>query len=448
MKISELVPIPMKFQNISDKDFLLSLNSEFFPNKSTCSFTELPELVFMVSGVCNLHCAYCFTDFGTFDRHTDKLMTEESARSAIDVFVNKFGGVQVVKFYGGEPTINLRVIKFICEYFQVLYLQQKIPAMPSFGMVSNLTRVTQELIDLVQRFNFRISASLDGPPEVHDEHRKFVNGRGSYTRVVNNIRKLLSKTNQPDTIECVYSPIHLSKGYTIRDTVRFIRQQVSTKSINIHFVADFQGFYSRIGDNDLVPYVSQFRNMQRDFLRDLTLEYCEGSEFGSPLLNMLLRSLVFGSGDYHCSLGQRTFTVDVDGGVYPCYVLIGHQEYLTGMVADAGLFDKQVFQNVKAVLSGNTKDMQPVCNECDIKAACGACPGDMIEINDDLITPFRISCESQIGMFEGVLQGIQIIRNDSNKYSRILAILQNRQEIGGRQEGCISCSRFNKEYQT
>ena len=58
-------------------------------------------------------------------------------------------------------------------------------------MTTNATLVSDEIADFLMRHDFNIIVSLDGPEELHDANRIMVDGKGSYTKTVQGIKKLL-----------------------------------------------------------------------------------------------------------------------------------------------------------------------------------------------------------------------------------------------------------------
>lgn len=66
----------------------------------------------------------------------------------------------------------------------------------SFGMTTNGTLLDDSFARDVRDFNISIMISLDGPKDVHNENRTFVNGRGSYEIVYRNVVHI--RDNYPD----------------------------------------------------------------------------------------------------------------------------------------------------------------------------------------------------------------------------------------------------------
>lgn len=435
---------PMSFDNEQYHALYLSLlgDTNLRINKSRRR-DVLPELVLVLSSICNMRCTYCFASYGQYSREAPKYMSLDIAKSAILKSFKAFRYIEVIKLYGGEPTLNSAVVLEICKFLIELKGKGIIEKLPKVGLISNLTNLNQEVIDSITSYGITLFASFDGPKEVHDKQRIFAGGSGSYDNVTENIQKLLFQTGQPEGIECVYTPLHTKSGWTINEIIKIL-QHTGVKTANVHFVSDFQEFYNQLGD-ELNVYAQNFRDLQKENLKYRTIELAQGNEFGAHTIKSLFRSLIRGKAKYHCSLGRDTLTVDVNGDIYPCYVLIGLDQYRMGNIWLSEPFGNSSFFLVKKLFIKTQKESSKICPSCDIKDVCGSCPGDMLASHDDLLTPFRISCESQIGMYEGLIEGMAEIWKDRELWEALKVALLTTRPVTGRIDGCISCTRFGGE---
>lgn len=82
--------------------------------------------------------------------------------------------------------MNFPLIKQAAEYALDVFNGKM-----TFAMTTNATLVSDEIADFLMRHDFNIIVSLDGPEELHDANRIMVDGKGSYTKTVQGIKKLL-----------------------------------------------------------------------------------------------------------------------------------------------------------------------------------------------------------------------------------------------------------------
>src|SRR5262249_12361094 len=91
-----------------------------------------------------------------------------------------------VVLHGGEPLLlgAARLSRLFGR------LRDALPRSCSLHIQTNGILLTDAIIDVCVRYEVGISVSFDGPPEVHDQHRRDRRGRPSHTRVNAAIERL------------------------------------------------------------------------------------------------------------------------------------------------------------------------------------------------------------------------------------------------------------------
>lgn len=158
--------------------------------------TRLGNLILQVTQNCNLRCEYCVYS-GNYDTrgHTNKRMTFEVAKKAIDYFVDhsKERNKIFIGFYGGEPLLEFELIKKCVEYINNICDGKDV----GYIMTTNGTLITDEMIDFFIEHEFRITISVDGPREIHNRSRVFANREeGSFDTMIKNIERIKLKSNK------------------------------------------------------------------------------------------------------------------------------------------------------------------------------------------------------------------------------------------------------------
>lgn len=147
-----------------------------------------------VAARCNLSCDYCYVF-----RHRDKswmnypaqmcLTTVQKFAARLKEYVDKSDLTEInVVFHGGEPLVLGG--KRIIEYTDLICATVGEKARVSFSMQTNGTLITQDFLDCCLMRNIGISVSIDGPKAIHDKHRCYASGGGSFSTVLNNIHLL------------------------------------------------------------------------------------------------------------------------------------------------------------------------------------------------------------------------------------------------------------------
>lgn len=145
------------------------------------------QLILQVTQNCNLRCKYCVYSGTYINRmHTNKRMTFETAKKAVDFYFqhNTNKDVGVVSFYGGEPLLEMKLIKKVVDYCRKLFNGKEV----RFNMTTNATLLTEEVAEYLYKNNFNLTISLDGPRSVHDHSRVFAdNNSGTFNVIMENL---------------------------------------------------------------------------------------------------------------------------------------------------------------------------------------------------------------------------------------------------------------------
>lgn len=118
-------------------------------------------------------------------------MTKEVAKLAIQRLVqdNRKDSEIVINFFGGEPLMNFDLIQFVVNECKLCYPESKFV----FSLTTNTTLINSEIADFFKENCFRVMVSIDGYKEIHNHHRKFRNGTGSFDKVIEGIQILKDK---------------------------------------------------------------------------------------------------------------------------------------------------------------------------------------------------------------------------------------------------------------
>jgi hypothetical protein len=181
--------------------------NEFISEKVKTEFGEITEtmvrrevenltvLTFEVTERCNLRCRYCaFGDlYYGYDERKGENLDFPKAKQILDFLFGIWEKIPhlsvartlTVGFYGGEPLMNMDLIKQIVSYID----EHKPEGMKfAYNMTTNamLLRVYQ---DFLVEHKFHLLVSLDGT-EADDCHRVTVNGKSSFAQVFEQIKNL------------------------------------------------------------------------------------------------------------------------------------------------------------------------------------------------------------------------------------------------------------------
>jgi uncharacterized protein len=158
----------------------------------------LPQLVFEVTDACNLRCKYCgYGEFYEgFDPRKRKNLSLKKACNILDYLAklwkeyidSSISHPITLGFYGGEPLLNMNLIKNIIQYVESLNIKVK---KFHYNMTTNGLLLDRYMDYLVEK-DFRLLISLDGNEENHS-YRVDHNGKNSHMQIIKNLDLLKQK---------------------------------------------------------------------------------------------------------------------------------------------------------------------------------------------------------------------------------------------------------------
>lgn len=158
-------------------------------------FANSQQIVFEVTNKCNLSCKYCALGelYSQYDITEKKELSFQLAKNLIDYYkyyqnthyIHSLSPTTLFSFYGGEPLMNIKLIKEIVEYVEANFPNH------SFSMTTN-GFILDKYIDYLVEKNFSISVSLDGN-EYNNSYRVTNDSKPSFHRVLNNIKLIQQK---------------------------------------------------------------------------------------------------------------------------------------------------------------------------------------------------------------------------------------------------------------
>lgn len=370
-EIYELIDNNILFSKDIYEPFALGTNSTKKVIKALCLH---------IAHDCNLACKYCFADEGEYRGGKRELMSYEVGKAAIDFLVKASDGRKnlEVDFFGGEPLMNLQVVKDLVLYARSL--EKSFNKKFRFTLTTNGVLLKDDIYDFLNKEMSNIVLSIDGRKEVHDKMRPFRNGKGSYDFIL------------PKYLDFVESRGH--KDYYVRGTFTanntdFFEDFISMmkagfKRISIEPAVSFDGEDFSLTQEQLpaifkeydrlAKYLAEENNDEEllffHFMLDLT---------GGPCMAKRLSG---------CGSGTEYLAVTPTGELYPCHQFVGNDDFYLG----------DVFQGIKN--RGILKDFDKVnvytkedCKSCFAKFYCsGGCASNAYNATGDLYACHDMSC--------------------------------------------------------
>ena len=264
------------------------------------------QLTINISHDCNMRCKYCFASFGSYGREDHRgIMDIDTARTIPVVFKNQ--RVSHVMFFGGEPLMNYQAIDEICKGFAV---SQTPP--PSYGLVTNGTIVTEQILDILKKNSIPVTVSIDGHQLLHDELRPFISGQGTFDTVVKNIR-VLQDFGISVFFEATYTQQHEQAGISPVELVDGLKKKLGISRGTLGFCeGDAEEGYA-IPFDRRAKYSDELTDYFLDQLMNDSEPYID-DDWLSLLSSLLNQS----SRPHLCPVGEKAFALTPEGDVTMC----------------------------------------------------------------------------------------------------------------------------------
>lgn len=338
----------------------------------------LKALCLHVSHDCNLRCRYCFAGTGPFGGGREQ-MSFEVGQAALDLLIRESGGRRQleVDFFGGEPLLNLEVVRQLVVYGKEIAFQFNKEI--HFTLTTNGVALEKPVRDFLNEAGIAVVLSLDGRLEVNDRMR----GRGSYKRVLPNFQALVRERG--------FANYYLRGTFT-RNNPDFSKDvahlyDLGFKELSLEPVVDREGDYRFTEVNlpeleaeydKLAVYYLEKRNQNAGF----TFFHFEINLEHGPCLPKRLTG---------CGAGFDYFAVTPAGELYPCHQFVGRKDFVMGNVWQ-GITE----QDLRLEFGAATLYKKTGCPECWSRFYCsGGCHANAHLINGSIAQPDQLGCKLQ-----------------------------------------------------
>lgn len=254
---------------------------------------------------CNLRCKYCYVVKGA------PYMPLDIGKKIIDFIFHRTppGEKMIIGFFGGEPLLEFELMKALTELIEEHPEHDQHPV--EFSLVTNGTIYSHVIADFIEQHDFGFGISCDGPPELHNRYRLYINGKGSGNRVEKNIMQAIQRF--PNLmVNAVYRPD------TLQNLPEVVDYFASLGVTQIYLNPDFSADWS-IHEANILPEIYGL----------LGERYVNSYIVGKPLYISLIDSKisVILRGGYQteekCSMGRGELAFTPNGNIFPCERLIG-----------------------------------------------------------------------------------------------------------------------------
>lgn len=362
-------------------------------------------LILKGTNSCNLRCRYCSLG----DKSETQMMSEKAMDRAFAWFCcyakERHEKKVTIILHGGEPML-LPAMHYdrVLERMLVQYPDLDF----TFRIQTNGTILTEAYLKLFRKYAFHIGISLDGLAQIHDSQRRDLFGKGTYSLIVRNIRKL-QRENLPVSVLMVLTKPSLHAGYEYLDF--FASQGISVK-INpllktgealLHeelclepgdYAEYLIGLHKYALEHETVICISPLEELQQAIIQEIVPVGCT----------------------FHGPCSYKFICIDQEGVVYPCGRFADRHRYSLGNIYDGITKEGIVIQERLEARRGS--ELPEKCESCKYIKLCHAGCNAM---TDEGISQPSVMCKDYLILFD-YLSG-----DGLHKYKEYL--IKKKQEI-------------------
>ncbi len=345
--------------------------------------------------ICNLNCSYCYylSKEDLLSTNSRWRMSDETLEDFIRQYIEQQNSKEIVfSWQGGEPSL------LGLDFFKkVVALQKKYN--PAYvrcenDLQTNGTMIDDEWCRFLHENHFLVGLSIDGPREMHDHHRVFTSGKGSFDRVMRTA-ELLHKHNVDFATLTVVNNVNSKHPLEV---YRFLRDIVKSRQMQFIPIVEPKSFTTtapQFWKNEDIP-VDDSPRIQPDHPESVVAPWCVSpGDYGNFLITAFdewfkhdIGNIVvpffdsaveqwMGHPSKLCIFSPicgKGLALEHDGSLYSCDHYV-YPEYKLGNIRERPIADMALSPRQESF--GYAKDkMLPIkCRQCRYLFACsGECP--------------------------------------------------------------------------
>ena len=359
----------------------------------------LTRLSLNLTEICNLGCTYCYAAGGDYGGSA-QMMSASTALEKLQETAASHSEIKMIQFFGGEPLLNHPLIMTVVDETRRLVNDGVLAYEPAYGIVSNLTLLSDEHVDLLTDIKCNIVVSIDGPQEIHDALRPTKTGEPTHSIIMQNIKRLKQR-GVKFNIEVTYTKKHLDFGISVIDLLEYF-EQIEPNIIQIANAADKNPEIGFIHIQDQDSCIQ----MHLDALQYTLNKFQDGILITYGLFKDMLQSIMSShennegiiKSKHYCTAGSTNLSVSSSGKYYACHMFTNMDRYEVDVASSAPR------------INVTTRDDHLQCEVCWARHWCTACVGNFEFLSPCNPQPTRTHCEVTRRGFAYVLNRLATIK--------------------------------------
>jgi len=372
-------------------------------------FTSLH--MFVVTLRCNHSCQYCQVSRQSQDRAAYD-MTVPMADRAIDFTFRSPSPAIKIEFQGGEPLLNFDLVKYIVLEAKKRNLTEKRAL--AFVIATNLSFLTDEILNFCREQDILISTSLDGPRHLHNANRPKP-GNDSYQITIDGIKRAREALGF-DRVSALMTTTRASLG-----CIKEIIDEYVSHGFRGMFLRNISPYGFAIKTKYFDAYDSdnwlEFYQQGLDYILQLNKQGYRFTEFfAATILQKMLTPYETGFVNLRspAGIGIAAVIFNYNGEVYPSdegrmKAEMGDKIFCMGNLMTETYEQMMLSPALLKPLEDSFAESVPMCEECAFLPYCGSDPDYHHATQQDFVGHKALSgfCKKNMGVFRYLIQKME-----------------------------------------
>lgn len=344
------------------------------------SETTLQHLSVFATNRCNLKCSYCYERVNNVINSTN--MSLDTFKAGIEFFRSQFKIEKPVNihFFGGEPLMNMKLIREAVDYLKGVEKDNDIHF--TYSLTTNGTILNHHnILDFLLKNNFSTMVSIDGFKENHDYYRPYVNGKGSYDKVIKNIQ-LLSQYQK------VVARITLNDMDT--DIVKLYEELKENGVWEILvIIVSKKDLLAGQWQETISPLKKRINELENYFLKNIKQKKIVRYRDLLKYLKIIHNGFNGKEKMYPCAAGYSSFSLAANGDIYLCHRFNNIDSMKLGNIKEGIILERRR----EFLESHHLSIRHGECKTCWVGPICGGtCYHTTYSLTCDTHTINRLHC--------------------------------------------------------
>lgn len=359
--------------------------------------------IFVLTLRCNQNCVYCQASSQN-EYSQGCSMSIETMERSVELMFKSPSPHLTMEFQGGEPSLMPDLIEFGIKKAEEINKSEN--RIITYVLCTNSIHLTDRMLDICKQYNVLISTSLDGPAFLHNSNRGKADSYEKVTAGIAKARKVLGDNR----VSALMTTSMDGLNYPVQ-----IVDEYEKLGFNSIFLRALNPYGLATNNDDWEGYANRFIQFYKDAFEHILNINKQGrlfiEEFAAIILRKMLTPYCTGFVDLQSPAGviNSVLIYNYDGYVYASdesRMLAEFKDFTFRLGSVNDKYENIVFgEKAKRIANVWANEALAGCNDCALKAYCGADPVRNHSTQGDMYghRPTSLLCKKNKAIIEYII---------------------------------------------